>query len=165
MKRKDTNEGKDYNGYTYLGGDLKSSLPKSERAKIIEHMTDAKLTRLLLSGADTKATDALMYLGIGLQPDLSLRSVSVCPNMLRNQCRVGWVFWGEGAGRTKATGGRMVHGVRAEGGGGRIGPRWGEGRGRRRGRARAGKQHTSMARAVCIPRARWSTSVACSSVW
>lgn len=79
---------RDYGDYTYLGGEEKTSLPKSERASILEDMTGSKVTRLLLSSAPSIAVDALLYLGTGQQPDLPLETVSACPHTLRAQCKV-----------------------------------------------------------------------------
>ena len=59
LKRRTTEEGRNYDAYTYLGGDSKASLPLPDRCKLVQAMLDGAVGALTLntmSGAQPPST-------------------------------------------------------------------------------------------------------------
>ena len=86
LKRKSTKEGKSYSWYTSLGGVGKGALPLGERTKLLATL-DGTITVLRLNNKDHFWVDAILFLTTQQSPTLRVRSVSIDPELFREQFR------------------------------------------------------------------------------
>lgn len=87
LRRRTTEEGRNYDMYTYLGGDSKASLPSADRAKLLHHILGGSVGILSLHSLPGEVLDAALFLLTGQQPTMTIRSVSTNPLRLRDEFR------------------------------------------------------------------------------
>ena len=84
MTRKTTDEGKNYQHYTYLGGDTKAFLPSPDRAKLLVHLFDDHITMVRAQQWESDTMDAIIYMATKAQPLTKLHCLSIEPTTFRD---------------------------------------------------------------------------------
>jgi hypothetical protein len=84
LTRKTTDEGKNYQRYTYLGSDTKTSLPSLDRAKLLVHLFDDHITMVRAQQWESDTMDAIIFMATKAQPLTKLHCLSIEPTTFRD---------------------------------------------------------------------------------
>jgi len=83
LQRRTTEEGKLYECYTYVGGEEKSSLPHTEKIKLLAHIMGGRVSNARCASYSSLACDAILFLLTRLSPKTRIHTVSIKPMALR----------------------------------------------------------------------------------
>ena len=83
MRRHNTDDGKQYTVYTYIGGSGKNCLPLAVRVKLLNAMDSTLFSIIGMQVFSTDTVDALIYLTTRAKPNTKVRSLSMEPGELR----------------------------------------------------------------------------------
>ena len=83
MRRHNTDDGKQYTVYTYIGGSGKNCLPLAVRVKLLNAMDSTLFSIIGMQVFSTDTVDALIYLTTRAKPNIKVRSLSMEPGELR----------------------------------------------------------------------------------